>query len=346
MDVKILNEEQLALLLSILRTAREVVVVGHKNPDGDSLGSCLAWAQVMRECYGVSATVVVPDSYPDYLMWLPESHCVVNYERKSEQVDELLRRADYVFCLDFNELNRTGGMEEALRRSDAKKVMFDHHLNPDMDAVLAISNAAMCSTCELLYHLVRQMGHYEKMTSKWASMIYCGMTTDTGCFTYNASRPEIYSTICELMAKGIDKEKIYRNVYHNYSSWAVRFRGYIMAQKLNVFDDLHASYFAISKGEMAEYHFVKGDAEGLVNVPLTIKDMRLSISLREDDRKENTVWVSIRSVDDVAANEMAERFFHGGGHKNAAGGHLDCSLDEAVAITKEAIKAFAEQLKK
>ena len=204
----------------------------------------------------------------------------------------------------------------------------------------------MSSTCELVFRLVWQLGAFDEMDSKWATQAYCGMMTDTGGFTYNSTRPEIFFIISNLLTKGIDKDKIYRNVYNNYSSWAVRLRGYIMAQKLNVIEDLHASYYAISKMDMEEYRFVKGDAEGLVNIPLSIKGMKLSISLREDDRKENLVWVSLRSVDDFPANEVAERFFHGGGHLNAAGGHLDCSLDEACVIAKDAIKAFAERLKK
>ncbi len=332
-------------LLDILENSRRAVVVGHKNPDGDSLGSCLVWAQVLREVYGVEAATVVPDGFPDFLRWLPGIDSVINYERKAAEVEKLLNDADVVFCLDFNEPSRVGAMEDALLRTKAPKVLIDHHLDPDIDALVAISDPTKCSTCELIYTLMRQLGISDRINKDWATLLYCGMMTDTGGFTYNSSRAELYDVVSELLSQGIDKDEIYRNVYHNYSSWAVRFRGYIMSQKLNVYDELHASYFAISREEMRAFHFVKGDAEGLVNVPLTIKGMRLSISLREDTERDNCVWVSLRSQGDFPANVVAERFFGGGGHVNAAGGHLEASLDEAEKVAREAIKAFEKELK-
>jgi phosphoesterase RecJ-like protein len=184
------------------------------------------------------------------------------------------------------------------------------------------------------------------MTKKMAVAIYCGMMTDTGGFTYNSTRSEIFYIISLLLLKHIDKDKIYRNVFNNYQSWAVRLRGYLMYKKLNVIDELHAAYYSLSRTEMLDFHFIKGDVEGLVNEPLRIKGLKLSISLREDDRRDNLVWVSLRSVDDFPCNEMAEQYFHGGGHKNASGGRLECSLQEAENLVRQAIASYGEQLKK
>ncbi len=346
MNIDILTKEQLTLLLSILSESKQVVVAGHKSPDGDALGSCLAWAGYLRSKWGIEAAVIVPDSYPDFLQWLPESQTIIRYDKRKEEAEALIAKADCIFCLDLNQLSRTGALEKPLAESKAKKIMIDHHLQPEMDTVLTISHTEMSSTSEFVFRIIWQLGDFEMMDKKWATQVYCGMMTDTGGFTFNSTRPEIFFIICQLLTKGINKDKIYRNVYNNYSSWAIRLRGYLMSQKLNVFEDLHASYFAISKADMEEFRFIKGDAEGLVNVPLTIKNMKLSISLREDDRKENCVWVSLRSVDDFPANEVAARFFNGGGHLNAAGGHLDCGLDEACKIARQAIQVFSEQLKK
>ncbi len=346
MNINILTEEQLTLLLSILSESKQVVVVGHKSPDGDALGACLSWAGYLRTKWEINAKIIVPDNYPDFLQWMPETQTIMRYDKHKDEADALIAKADCIFCLDLNQLNRTGELEHSLSEATAKKVMIDHHLQPEMDTVLTISHTEMSSTSELVFRIIWQLGDFELMDKKWAVQVYCGMMTDTGGFTFNSTRPEIFFIICELLTKGINKDKIYRNVYSSYSSWAIRLRGYLMAQKLNVFEDLHASYFAISKADMEEFRFIKGDAEGLVNVPLTIKNMKLSISLREDDRKKDCVWVSLRSVDDFPANEVAAQFFNGGGHLNAAGGHLDCSLDEACKITRLAIQAFAEQLKK
>ena len=197
-----------------------------------------------------------------------------------------------------------------------------------------------------MFRIAYQLGIFSELNKMFAMPVYCGMMTDTGGFTYNSTRPEIFYIISELLTKGIDKDKIYRNVYNNFSSWAMRLRGYIMFNKLNVFDDIHASYFTITRNDMADFHFIKGDAEGLVNEPLQIKGMKLSISLREDDRHDNLVWVSLRSVDDFPCNEMAEKFFCGGGHLNASGGKLQCSMDEAEDKVRDALKAYADVLKK
>ena len=251
-----------------------------------------------------------------------------------------MKTADLIFCLDFNEPSRVDEMQASLEASPARKVMIDHHLNPQMDTALTVSHPDLCSTSELVFRIVWQLGAFDAMPKTWAVAIYCGMMTDTGGFTFNSSRAEIFFIIGQLLTKHIDKDKIFRKVYNNYSSWAIRMRGYVMCHKLNVFDDRHAAYFAISRKDMRDFHFLKGDAEGLVNEPLRIKGMRLSISLREDDRKPNLVWVSLRSVDDFPCNRMAERYFNGGGHLNASGGRLLCSLDEAERITRQAIAEF------
>ena len=202
----------------------------------------------------------------------------------------------------------------------------------------------MSSTCELLFRVIWQLGGFEEMTKKEAVQIYCGMMTDTGGFTFNSSRPEIFFIISQLLTKGFDKDKIYRNVFNNYSEWRMRLMGYVLYQKMRVFQDHHASYFTISRQDFKRFHFIKGDAEGLVNLPLQIKGMRLSISLREDSEKENLVWVSLRSVGSFPCNKIAEKFFNGGGHLNASGGRLYCSLEEAEKIAEKAIAASDEKL--
>lgn len=215
----------------------------------------------------------------------------------------------------------------------------------DLNAVLKVSFPDLSSTSEIVFRIVWQMGGFETLSKKFAICDYCGMMTDTGGFTFASTRPEIFFIICQLLTKGIDKDKIYRNVFNNYSTWAIRLRGYLMSQKLNVFEDLHASYYTLTREDMKNFHFVRGDSEGLVNVPLQIKGMKCSISLREDDRIDGRIWVSLRSVDDFSVEDMAKRFFNGGGHFNASGGRLDCTMEEAVAITKKAFEYYAEQLK-
>lgn len=175
------------------------------------------------------------------------------------------------------------------------------------------------------------------MGKKTAVPLYCGMMTDTGGFTYNSTAPEVYFIISQLLTKGINKDKIYRNVYNNYSEWRIRLIGYVLYQKLQVFSEKRACYFALTRQDLKRFRYVKGDAEGLVNMPLQIKNMRLSISLREDTERDNLIWVSLRSVDDFSCTKVAERWFNGGGHLNASGGRLNCSMEEAEKIVRQAI---------
>jgi len=344
MDINILTDDQLAQLSQLISKSQNIIVTCHRSPDGDAVGSCLGWAEFLRS-EGKDPTVIVPDQYPDFLQWLPNSEKIVRYDKHKDKCDMLFKIADLVFCLDFNTASRTEEMATALLGTEADRVLIDHHLGPDVPAVLTISHPEASSTCELVFRIVWQMGAFEKQTKHFAIPIYCGMMTDTGGFTFNSTRPEIFFIISELLTKRIDKDKIYRNVYHNYSESRIRLMGYVMYQKLVYMANYHAAYYTLTREEQRRFNFIKGDAEGLVNIPQQIKGLRLSISLREDTEKNNTVWVSLRSVDDFPCNEMAEQFFNGGGHLNASGGRIMGTMQDAEQQVRKAIEAFAKQLR-
>ena len=339
-----MTTDQLAQMDQLISTAQSVLVVCHKSPDGDAIGSSLGMAEYLR-LRGKDVTVVVPDQYPDFLHWLPNNEKIVRYDKHPGKCDMLFKISDLIVCLDFNTPSRVEDMEPALVSSPARKILIDHHLKPDVDADLVISQPEASSASELVFRVVWQLGGFPELGKAFAIPVYCGMMTDTGGFTFNSTRPEIFFIIGELLTKHIDKDKIYRNVYHNYSYDRIRLMGYVMYEKLVYLPEYHASYYAITREEQKRFNFIKGDAEGLVNIPQQIKGLKLSISLREDTEKPNLVWVSLRSVDDFPCNLVAERFFNGGGHLNASGGRLNCSIDEAVEIARQAIVAFADTLK-
>lgn len=344
MEINTLDEKEAAILRQWIAASERIVICAHKSPDGDAMGAALAWNEYLRQL-GKAPFVVVPDAYPDFLQWLPGSERVLRYDRKPEVVTALFQQADLVFCLDFGESSRVEAMQQVLMSSPARKVMIDHHLNPSDEMDLVISRPSLCSTCELVFRIVWQLEDFERMNRKWATCVYCGMMTDTGAFTYNSNSPVIFFIISQLLTKHIDKDLIYRRVFNNYSSYAIRLRGYLMDQKLQVWEDLHAACFTLTREEMRRYHFIKGDVEGLVNQPLRIKGLKLSIYLREDTEQDNLIYVSLRSVDDFPCNEMAANFFHGGGHLNASGGKLACSLEEAKAVVERAVNAYSERLR-
>ena len=345
MNLNILTDDQLAQMSQLISGAQNIIITCHTNADGDAIGSSLGWAEFLRQ-QGKEPTVIVPDQFPDFLMWMPNTEKIIRYDKHQEKCDMLLKIADLVFCLDFNVPGRVAAMEQSLCQSPAQKVLIDHHLDPGVEAVLTISHPEASSTSELVFRLVWQLGGFETLDKKFATTIYCGMMTDTGGFTYNSNDPAIFFIISQLLTKHINKDRIYRNVYHNYSEDRLRLTGYVMAEKLVVDNQRHASYYALTKQDLRRFHFVKGDAEGLVNMPLQIKGHKLSIALREDTEKDNLVWVSLRSVDDFPCNKMAAEFFNGGGHLNAAGGKLHCPMTEAVKVAQQAILHYEAMLKK
>lgn len=339
-----MNNNEAAQLRDLVSSVNNVVIFCHINADGDALGSALTWARYLEQ-QGKAVTVIVPDMYPDFLQWLPGTNNVLRFDKKTSEAKDIIHKADLICCLDFGTLSRAGAEIEAeLRKSNAPFLLIDHHLNPDIQAVLTISHPELSSTSEIVFRLIYQSGGYDAMTKEMAVTAYTGMMTDTGGFTYNSTQPEIFYIISLLLAKGIDKDKIYRNVFHVFSIDRLRLTGYVLYQKLKVLTPLRASYYTISREDQKRFHFIKGDAEGLVNMPLQIKGHRLSISLREDTEKPNLVWVSLRSVDDFPCNLMAADFFNGGGHKNASGGKLFCSLAEAETVVRQAIRKYAGKL--
>ena len=340
----IMTEGECSVLRSLIEEAETVVLCCHQNADGDAMGAMLGWASVLQTL-GKEPLMVVPDQYPDYLQWLPNTEKIVRYDKRRDYVDTVLKIADLVFCLDFNTPSRTDAMADALCASPAKKVLMDHHPGPDVDTVLCISHPEMSSTCELVFRVVWQMGLFDRLEKHFAVPIYCGMMTDTGGFTYNSNNPELFFIISQLLTKRINKDKIYRNVYHNYSEHRLRMVGHVLCNKLVVDGERHAAYYTLTRQDLKQFHFVKGDAEGLVNMPLQIKGLKLSISLREDSERDNVVWVSLRSVDNFPCNQVAEQFFNGGGHLNASGGRINGTMDDAVDAVKRALAAFEDMLK-
>lgn len=339
----ILNNTEFVELMKAIQQSKRIVVCAHRGPDGDAVGSSLGWAEYLKSL-GKQVTVVLPNPFPDFLRWLPNSHLIHFYARHEAAATQIINEADLIFCLDFNGLSRLQEMEGAVARAKADRILIDHHLNPDRNiAKLVISHPQMSSTSELVFRLILQLGGFEDMTQSMATCIYTGMMTDTGGFTYNSNDPAIYEIISMLLTKNIDKDKIYRNVFNVYSADRIRLTGYILYEKLNFYANNRASVFTLTRDEMKRFNFIRGDAEGLVNMPLQVKGMRLSISLREDTERD-VIRVSLRSVDDFPCNKMAEEFFNGGGHLNASGGELPFPLSEAIKTAERAIEAYENLL--
>lgn len=322
--------------------AKKIVIVSHVSPDGDAIGSSLGlWHFLTSQ--EKEAYVIVPNAFPDFLKWMPGSDDVLLYDRYQEFADKLIAEADVICCLDFNVISRIDTMAEAVAASPARKMMVDHHLHPGDFCRITISHPEISSTSELVFRLICRMGYFNEINKHAAECIYTGMMTDTGGFSYNSNDPEIYFIISELLSKGIDKDDIYRKVYNTYSESRLRLMGYMLTQ-MKVYNPYNSALLTLSKAEQGQFDYIKGDSEGFVNIPLSIKNVRFSCFLREDTEKD-MIKISLRSVGDFPCNKLAARYFNGGGHLNASGGEFNGTMSEAIARFEEALKEFEALLK-
>lgn len=341
-----LTPQETTQVKKIFADSKNIVILGHQSPDGDAIGSTLALKEYLCR-KGKNATVIVPNYFPDFLKWMNGANDIVIFERQKAYSYNLLNMADLVCVLDLNVPSRMGeelgNVVSKLRNT--KKLLIDHHLGPDKTIFdVVISRPECSSTCELLFRTLTAIGEVDKLPLHGAEDIYAGMYTDTGGFSFNSNDPDVFNIIADLLRKGIDKDRIVRYINNNYTADRFRLMGYVLYEKLEVIPDLHASIYGITKEELSRFNYLKGDLEGVVNMPLAIRGHKLSISMREDTEKP-VIWISVRSYDDFPANELAAQFFNGGGHFNAAGGRLEnMSMDEALQVARNAIDAFREKL--
>ena len=322
--------------------AEKIVIVSHVSPDGDAIGSSLGLYHFLNS-QDKNVNVIVPNAFPDFLHWMPGAKDVIVYNKYKEYADKLINEADVVCCLDFNVLSRIDEMEEVVKNTPARKMMVDHHLYPGDFCRITISHPEISSTSELVFRLICQLGNFSDITKEGAECIYTGMMTDTGGFTYNSNDREIYYIISELLSKGIDKDAIYRKVFNTYSEGRLRLMGYVLYDKMQVFPEFNAALIWLDRNEQKRFQYVKGDTEGFVNIPLSIKNVRFSVFLREDTEKD-MIKVSLRSVGTFPCNKVASEFVTGGGHLNASGGEFYGTMEEAINLFKQALVKYQDLL--
>ena len=322
--------------------ADKIVIVTHVSPDGDAIGSSLGLCHFL-ESQEKTVNVIVPNAFPDFLRWMPGAKDIIRYDKYAEFAGKLLNEADVICCLDFNALSRIDAMADAVAQSPARKMMIDHHLHPESFCRIIISHPEISSTSELVFRLICRLGYFEDITKEGAECIYTGMMTDTGGFTYNSNSREIYFIISELLSKGIDKDEIYRKVYNTYSEGRLRLMGYVLYDKMQVFPQFNSALIWLTKEEQRKFQYIKGDTEGFVNIPLSIKNIIFSVFLREDTEK-NMIKISLRSVGTFPCNKVAAEFFNGGGHLNASGGEFYGTMEEAIELFKQALVKYEELL--
>ena len=338
--MKSILEKDINELKELIVNSQKPLIITHYNPDGDAMGSSLAFYHYLVK-KGKTPIIVTPNDYPDFLHWLPGNDKVVVYKRNSGTVLNAIKDADAIFTLDFNDPDRTEGLEKYLHEAAGKKVLMDHHPEPIKFADIVISNIQYSSTAELVYHVIESLGDSNLIDKTIAECIYTGIMTDTGSFNYNSSNPYVYYVVSKLIGLGISKDKIHWNIYDNYSADRMRLLGYCLYKKMEVFPEYHTAIISITKKDSRDFSFTPGDSEGFVNFPLSIKGIRFTAIFMEKDKD---VKISFRSKGEFATNKFAEKYFNGGGHKNASGGSSKDSFEETLKKFRELLPKYEKEL--
>ena len=294
MITKIIQEELIQKAKKYVERGERFVIVTHVSPDGDALGSSLGLCHFLNAYGKDKVYVVVPNDFPAFYKWMPGAKEIVIHERYPDYAAKLIREADVIFCLDFNEPKRIEKLGPLVLESEGRKVMIDHHLFPADFCRVVISYPQMSSTSELVFRFICRMGLFDLINKMGATCLYTGMMTDTGAFTYNSNQPEIYAIISELIKKGIDKDWIYRQVFQVSSENRLRLQGYVLYEKMKLYPQCQTALITLSQEELKRFHHQQGDTEGFVNMPLNIREVCFSVFFREDKDTSRSLYV--RSV--------------------------------------------------
>lgn len=335
-----LNNEQIEKLRAMLSEPQRIVIVSHTNPDGDAVGSSLAWAGALRTM-GHTVHCIVPNRYPYFLNWMPRIKEVTIFKDTPDEARALISQAEIICCLDFNDVSRLEILSDTLAENQsARRILIDHHLSPSEGFDLYFSHPDASSTCFLVYALIEALWGVEPITREMAEQLYVGMMTDTGNFAFSFLTPELFRAVAVLIEKGIIIPDIHNKVYNGYTAGRARLFGFAINRKMELIHNGRVAYMSLTEREMRRFGFQQGDSEGFVNYPLTIKKVKMSVMFLEHT---NFIRVSLRSRGQVDVNLFARKYFNGGGHKNAAGGKSFMSMEETIAHYIRSVEEFAAE---
>ena len=321
-------------LSKLFSTARNILIICHINPDGDSVGAQLALYHYFKS-KGKSVDLMAPNNLQEFLKWMDGVDEINIFIKERKKCRALIEKADLIVMVDFNQTNRLGESEEAVMASNAKKLVIDHHLNPENFADLIISDPGKCSTSELVHELICNVNGATFMNRSYAEALYVGIITDTGNFEHGAYSSKTFRIVADLLDTGIVKEEIINLIYNNFSSDRIRLQGFALNQRMVVLPEYRSAYIYLSKSDLKEYNHVKGDTEGFVNMPLSIKGINFAALFIE---KDNFIKLSFRSKGKFPSNEFASQYFSGGGHLNASGGEYSDTLENTIAYFLKVLK--------
>lgn len=336
-----MNLEDIKTVKSILSQPQKIVIIPHKNPDGDAIGSCLALRGFLM-AKGFKAAIISPNDFPKFLKWMPGCGSVLNYEKENSQSKKLLEEATVVFTLDFNHFSRTGQLETPLTEKEAHFIMIDHHQQPADYASVTYSDVSMSSTCEMVYNFIEFLGDVDLITKDIATNLYTGIMTDTGSFKYRSTSSRTHRVVAHLIDCGAQHMEIHQQVFDTNSPSRLHLLGVALSNMV-ILPAYKTAYITLSQQELDDNNFKKGDTEGFVNYGLTLEDVIFAVIFIEN-REEGIIKISFRSIGDFSVNQFARKHFNGGGHDNAAGGRSELDMEKTIEKFNEVLKTYKSEL--
>lgn len=328
-------KDQLEKLRALVDRPRRIAIISHYNPDGDAVGSSLGLMHVLR-ALGHTAQVVLPNTPADFLDWLPGRKDALCLDKSPDASLSTIRTSDILFCVDFNRLDRVGGLEEVARAA-ATKVLIDHHQEPDTFAAAMFSDVAASSTCQMVFDIVSALGYAQHIGLDAATCLYTGMVTDSGSFRFRSTTPHTMRVAADLMERGVEIDRIHSAIADTNSADRLRLLGFMLNERMTALPEQRTVLIGLSKEDLKKFNYKTGDTEGFVNYGLSIKGMRLSAFFVE---RPDMVKISLRSKGDLPVDRFLKEHFNGGGHANAAGGQTTEPMTVAVQRFMALLPAF------
>jgi phosphoesterase RecJ-like protein len=330
-----MNEKDISAAQSLVQNATNIVIIPHRNPDGDAMGSSLALYHILKK-ENKNATVILPNDYPDFLAWLPGAQNALVYERNRENTVPVIQQADLIFTLDFNALHRVGELENELVKVTAPFIMIDHHQAPADYATVTFSDVNYGSTCEMIYDFIGYLNKTAAIDAAIATCIYTGITTDSGSFRFPKTTSKTHRIVAELLDKGANNAAIHNSLFDNNSYNSLQLLGRAL-QNMKVLPDQKTAYITLSQSELEQFNYKKGDTEGIVNYSLGIKGI-IFAAIFIENKEEKIIKISFRSQGAFDVNNFARNYFNGGGHINAAGGKSLLNMEDTIAAFEKLVK--------
>lgn len=334
--MRLLNE-----LYPLLNSPRKLVITMHQKPDADAMGSALGLYHFLIQ-FGHEVTVISPTNWAGFLCWMPGTGKVIDFEKDTDSAKELIKEAEWIFCLDFNTLSRTKRMEECLSNAKGQRILIDHHQLPQVEKFeYGKSDTGKSSTAEMIFDFIMESGFADRINSEVAQCLYAGVMTDTGSFRFPSTTASVHKMVARLKEGGLNHSQVHEELFDNFSESRLRFIGHVLLNRMEVFFEFNTALITVPQADLLKYEIKTGDTEGLVNYPLSIEGIRLVAIVI--DRGEERKW-SFRSKGNFDVNVFARKYFNGGGHINAAGGGSKDNLETTVAHFKMAMRENKDQL--